>query len=206
MQNTLAAWAGTLQPSVVPLYATPAQPPAAQAVAPAVIKALLHARRHGQQPCDDPRDLAALERASNALLGSVNEAFRSLGMKPSVSEADALAAAPAERQLLTEEQIADAKRWNYVRAHWSNAQFHWNRDQSLKSVVLTIKAAHQGAAAKELEREIDAAIEAARCIGAQPQAAAEMCHNCDTALPDGCGGLFKDETACRLRSPAAGEA
>lgn len=65
--------------------------PSAPAVTPEVIKALLHARRHGQQPCDNPADGAALERAGNELLGSVNAAWRSLGLKPSVSEHDALA-------------------------------------------------------------------------------------------------------------------
>lgn len=65
--------------------------PQEPSLTPEVIQALLHARRHAQQPCDDTSDSAALERASNALLGSVNAAWRSLGLKPSVSENDAQA-------------------------------------------------------------------------------------------------------------------
>lgn len=65
---------------------TPSQP----LVTPEVIKALLHARHHAQQPGDDPSDLVLLAKAGRELLRAVNDAWRSLGLKPSISEQDAL--------------------------------------------------------------------------------------------------------------------
>jgi transposase len=52
----------------------------------------------------------------------------------------------------------DAARWRYLASHWKNAQFHWNRDQSLKRLVITIKTDEGGKTASAIEREIDAAI------------------------------------------------
>lgn len=57
---------------------------------------------------------------------------------------------------------ADARRWEFVRHHWSNAQMRWNNDEanSLKSIVLTVKVAHWTSGADELEQQIDAALAA----------------------------------------------
>lgn len=57
-----------------------------------VIHALCHARSFGQQPCENPADSLQLKKASSALLGSVNAAWRSLGLRPPIPEAEAVAA------------------------------------------------------------------------------------------------------------------
>lgn len=66
----------------------------------------------------------------------------------------------APRGQAEDAQRLDAERWRYVRDHWSNVQFRYNRDpaNSLKSLTLTIKADHYtGGNAEYIERDIDAA-------------------------------------------------
>lgn len=44
------------------------------------------------------------------------------------------------------------------------------------------------------------------CI-AEKVAEPDVCPNCDTALPEGCGGVFRDDgAACRLNSPPPSDA
>lgn len=62
----------------------------------------------------------------------------------------------------------DAEFWRYLRHHWSNAQFRFNRDErnTLKSITLTIKTAHWASDADDIERELSAAMLAAKEGGA----------------------------------------
>ncbi|CAA2107738.1 hypothetical protein [Variovorax paradoxus] len=74
----------------------------------------------------------------------------------------AQAATIAQLEARLREAEADARRWDFVRHHWSHAQMRWNNDatNSLKSIVLTIKTAHWTSAADAIESQIDAAIAA----------------------------------------------
>ncbi|SEF31421.1 hypothetical protein SAMN03159371_05301 [Variovorax sp. NFACC28] len=75
---------------------------------------------------------------------------------------DANAAIQAARNE-AEAMRADARRWDFVRHHWSNAQMRWNNDatNSLKSIVLTIKVEHWSSGADDIEKQLDVAITAA---------------------------------------------
>lgn len=48
---------------------------------------------------------------------------------------------------------------------------------------------------------LDGIVRAVRQLtGRQVDPLAEVCGNCDTALPGGCGGLFSAEGACKWRA------
>jgi hypothetical protein len=77
-----------------------------------VIAALAHARRFAHQPCENPADGFQLKRASSALLADLNAAWRSLGLKPSIREEDAVAtlsARPPVAQQGAEEAVAEVR-------------------------------------------------------------------------------------------------
>ncbi len=55
---------------------------------------------------------------------------------------------------------ADAARWRYLRRHWANAQFRFYKvPNTIRSVTLTIHAEKKAAHSREIDREIDAAIQ-----------------------------------------------
>lgn len=102
-----------------------------------------------------PAQPAGADRVTPAMFDQLREGYE-LALKSgrTMAQIREVLAAPAKVE-------ADARRWDFVRRHWSNAQLHWNNDpsNSLKSLVLTIKAAHEAASMEEVEKEIDAAIE-----------------------------------------------
>jgi hypothetical protein len=75
-----------------------------------VIAALAHARRFAHQPCENPADGFQLKRASSALLADLNAAWRSLGLKPSIREEDAVAALAA-RPPVAQQGAAEGVAW-----------------------------------------------------------------------------------------------